>query len=437
MNTFKKTLIAAASASIMFAACSDDSSSNASSDESSTTVATSSSSTKGDAKSSSSAKDDDKSSSSTVASTKYGISFMVGESQFYGTTALDEDFNTAIKSFHETTSSGSLVYFNGALYSLSMDETGASVLKMFKLDKNQDVPEKPTKTRSFNSTALMMQFVDNNKMYVIETMADKLIALNPSDLSITAEIDLSEYVDEEVSAVMAFPGSSAISDGKLYVTLYQVVDLNNSIMGPQGEVAIIDVATDKVIKVASESETSALGVYDDMNNTMAFTDEEGDVYFYANGAMNFIEGYNEGFVRIKKGEEDFDTSYVFHLHEAKYDGKSSNTNWLMTGGVYAGNGKFVGLFGDLSDPTNFNNFEWQYVVIDIYKKSIKKIDLGLTLPWLVPSVHMDTDGKVLLGHMDEEGASVLYRYDLDSDKITKVADVETGFVYYVFPLSNN
>ena len=223
----------------------------------------------------------------------------------------------------------------------------------------------------------------------------------------------------------------------MFVALSQMVDLNSMITGAQGSVAVIDVKTDKVEKVITENLTAAVGVIDDMNNTMSFVDEDGDIYYYSNAAMGWMDGYKEGFVRIKKGKTEFDKDWVFHLHDAAYAGKKSNNNYLMSGGAYLGKGKFLGFFGNFEDPSNYNNYEWEFVVIDLKKKTIEKIEgLSPTIPWFAPSIHLDADGKsVLLGHADKKGGAV-YRYDIASGKVTKEMDVTTGTAYYIVPLDD-
>lgn len=105
------------------------------------------------------------------------------------------------------------------------------------------------------------------------------------------------------------------------------------------------------------------------------------------------------------------------------------------GGTYMGNGKFFGFFGTFADPTNFNNYEWEFVVVDVYKKTVEKVKgLTPTIPWFAPSIHRDADGKsVLVGHADSKGGAI-YRYDIASGKVTKEMDVTTGTAYYIVPV---
>lgn len=368
---------------------------------------------------------------------KYVLSFMMESSQYVGVASLSDDQSKVVKDFVEAPNAGGVAYYDGSVYILATDNSMNSTLSRYELDKNGEMPAKATATAKFQGTrAIIMKFVNGDKLYVEQAMGDALTAVDPKTLKTKATIDLSSYIDEKNGAKSTVPGSAVLRDDKLYVSLNQFVDFNNMIAGPRASVAIIDTKTDKVDKVIYTDKVAAVGGMDDMNNTASFVDEKGDIYFYSNASYGFIEGYQEGFVRIKKGETEFDKDWVFRLHDAAYDGKDKNKSDLMVGGTYMGNGQFFGFFGQFEDPTNFNNYEWQFVVIDVYKKSIKKVDLSPTIPWFAPSIHLDADGKsVLVGHADKKGGAV-YRYDIASGKVSKEMDVSTGMAYYIVPVKD-
>jgi hypothetical protein len=294
---------------------------------------------------------------------KYLLSFMMEASQFVGTASLSDNQAKVVEDFIEAPNAGGVAYFNGSVYVLATDDAMNSTLPRYELDKDGNMPAKASATAKFQGTrAIMMKFVDENKMYVEQSMGDAITALDPTTLKTTATIDLSEYIDEESGALTSVPGSAVIRDGKMFLTLSQFVDFNNFIAGPRASVVIIDVKTDKVEKAIFSDKVAAVGGMDDMNNTMSFVDEKDDIYFYSNASYCYVEGYKEGWIRIKKGKTDFDKDWVFRMHDAEYDGKKTNESNLMVGGTYMGNGKFMGFFGSFADPSNFNNYEWQFVV---------------------------------------------------------------------------
>ena len=467
MNLFKnKIMMALASASLVFglAACDDSSSASADEPTSSSSIQKekdksssskeirneyasdinddkSSSSTKKDDKSSSSTKEDDKSSSSVKdekkEEQKYVLSFMMETSQFVGLASLSADQKTIVKDFIEAPNAGSVAYFNGAVYVLATDDAMNSTLSRYEI-KDGKMAEKASASAKYTGTnAIAMKFVNENKIYVEQALGDAITVVDPVTLKESKTIDLSSYLDEESGAMSTVPGSAVIRESKMFVSLNQFVDFTNMIAGPRGSVAIIDLNKDKVEKVIYTDKVAALGGMDDMNNTASFVDEKGDIYFYSNASYSFVEGYQEGWVRIKSGESEFDKDWVFRMHDAAYDGKKTNNNSLMVGGTYMGDGKFFGFFGTFADPTNFNNYEWEFVVVDVYKKTVEKVKgLTPTIPWFAPSIHLDADGKsVLVGHADSKGGAI-YRYDIASGKVTKEMDVTTGTAYYIVPIAD-
>ena len=456
MNLFKnKIMMALASASLVFGLAACDDSSSASTDEptSSSSVEKTkdksssskgkSSSSKKESKSSSSSKADDKSSSSKEEKqeeSKYVLSFIMETSQFVGIAPLSADQKKVVKDFIEAPNAGSVAYFNGSVYILATDDAMNSTLSRYEVDDDYKMADKPAATAKFTGTnAIAMKFLhtekSDGKLYVEQALGDAITVVDIKTPKTVKTIDLSGYLDEESGAMSTVPGSAVIKGDKMYVSLNQFVDFTNLIAGPRGSVAIIDLNADEVEKVIYTDKVAALGGMDDMNGTASFVDENGDIYFYSNASYSFIEGYQEGWVRIKSGESEFDTSWVFRKHDAAYDGKKTNNNSLMVGGTYIGDGKFFGFFGNFADPTNFNNYEWEFVVVDVYKKTVEKVKgLTPTIPGFAPSIHLDADGKsVLVGHADSKGGAI-YRYDIASGKVTKEMDVTTGTAYYIVPI---
>jgi hypothetical protein len=65
-------------------------------------------------------------------------------------------------------------------------------------------------------------------------------------------------------------------------------------------------------------------------------------YYYCVGAFGYIPGYKEGFLRIKKGETEFDERYYFPIADKTLNGVPDNAASYAYQKVYAGNGKVYG-----------------------------------------------------------------------------------------------
>ena len=172
MNLFKNKLtIAAIASTMMLAACGDDSSSSASGDEPSNET--------GDL---------------------YLLSFMMETSQFVGLGSLSDNQSKLVQDFIEAPNTGAVAYFDGSVYTLVSDG-GNSTLSRYEV-KNGHMADKAAAKAKFKGTnAIMMKFVDENKMYVEQALGDAITALDPKTLKTTATIDLSSYIDEESGAL--------------------------------------------------------------------------------------------------------------------------------------------------------------------------------------------------------------------------------------------
>ena len=181
---------------------------------------------------------------------------MTDKSMLVGTGSLSEKKGDLVKDFIEASNSGGITYSDGSLYLISVDEAMTSTLSRYELDEEGNLPEKPAATTKFEGTgAMMVKFADKNKLYVNQTFANSIVAVDAKTLKTTATIDLSEYLED--GAQMIGPGSSVIRDGKLFLSMGQLVDAQSMIGGPQASVAVIDVKTDKVEKVINSSLVSA------------------------------------------------------------------------------------------------------------------------------------------------------------------------------------
>lgn len=153
---------------------------------------------------------------------------------------------------------------------------------------------------------------------------------------------------------------------------------HSSVPGVGAEVAIIDLGTKKVEKVIKDSRTRPVGMF---RHSCAFTDEKGDIYFYSAG-MDGVNPLKDGFLRIKKGETEWDKDYHFKLSTTSIKGIPDDNAVSLVPYLYDKNGNIyacIQLQSKTSNPPDFvNDKNFQPVKINVWNKTIEKIELPLT-----------------------------------------------------------
>lgn len=199
--------------------------------------------------------------------------------------------------------------------------------------------------------------------------------IDPTEMKQLGEIDLSTYAAEDNNPD---PGCNVIRDGKLYVALNQSNSTHSSVPGVGAEVAIIDLKTKTVEKVIKDSRTRPVGMF---RHSCAFTDEKGDIYFYSAG-MDGVNPLKDGFLRIKKGETEWDKDYHFKLSTTSMQGIPGDNAVSLVPYLYDKDGNIyacIQLQSKTSNPPDFvNDKNFQPVKINVWNKTIEKIDLPLT-----------------------------------------------------------
>ena len=212
-------------------------------------------------------------------------------------------------------------------------------------------------------------FVDEQRAYVALHGRGKIALINTSTLQKEDEIDLSSYAVQDNNPD---PGCNVIRDGKMYVALNQLNSPHTSVPGTGAEVAIIDLKTKKT-EVIKDNRTSVVGLF---RHSDAFIDERGDIYFYSAG-NNFNVADKEGFLRIRKGSDKWDSDYLFNLSKTTIKG-IGKTGQYMIKSFYAGNGIVYSCVKVTDTEFGILKKDFQPVKIDIWNKTIEKLDLPMT-----------------------------------------------------------
>ncbi|MBE9488361.1 MAG: hypothetical protein IMY73_04160 [Bacteroidetes bacterium] len=317
----------------------------------------------------------------------------------------------------KTTTSNSLIHSkSGYLYTYKdyvfvLEE---STDKLFKYKKNKNTLEKSGNTLILpaKSKTNSIVFYNDNKGYITASGTGNIIVFNPTNMTIEKEIDLSKFAIGE-NDNNPEPMGAIIRGNELYIALWQTKSLLNP--NPGSHVLIIDTKTDKPIKMVSDSRAGMVGC--DGPTGGLFIDEKEDLYFYSTGCFGYSDE-NDGFLRIKKGETDFDKSYFFPIKGQFIEGIAENTASFSYYKAYVENGKvytFLNVPANASNPPDYvNDKSMQPFELDVYNKTFHKLDLPPTTGW--SACIGIYDDFVVFGMSGEQGTGY-YLYDYKTKKV--------------------
>lgn len=318
---------------------------------------------------------------------------------------------------------GDLFIQSGSLYG----QGGEQTLYRYKLDENNRISkEAPTKlTFSGAPNVVDVIFADKTKAYGVTsgTRGDLLI-FNPSTMKETGKIELSKYAykDNDPDA-----GNGIIRDGKLFLPLSQAKSMKEIYPIP-AEVAVIDIATDKVEKVIKDDRVTSIGM---IGHTDPVMDEEGNIYFYSGprSAMwnQFApgQGFKEGILRIKKGETEFDKDFYIGLQTAE-GGEIGSYGMNM---IYGGNGNIYiflhknSLVVDPNDQTYTKNKSYVPYEVNIKTKTGRILPLPASTGWAANAI-IKVGDDIFFGEQTEHGIG-FYKYNMKTKTGSKEPTVTT------------
>ena len=280
--------------------------------------------------------------------------------------------------------------------------------------------------------AVYITFASEQKAYVSCLGLGTIWIINPSTMTKTGEIDLSAYSLGKASGDNnPEPCASVIRDGILYVSLCQLKSAYSCEEGAY--VALIDTNTDKPIKVISDSRATMSSCMTPAGDP--FVDEKGDIYFYCVGMFGYQPGAKEGFLRIKKGEQDFDKSYSYTLADVNLKGVKGNKTSYAYNKVYGGNGKVYGYLnipGAASNPPDYvHDKSLQAFEINLYDKTCKKMDLDGTTGWAASVCKSGDD--IVFGMSTDKGTGY-FVYHMKDGSYEKLKVKVSGAPYMLHEL---
>ena len=280
--------------------------------------------------------------------------------------------------------------------------------------------------------ATYITFLSEKKAYVSCLGLGKVWIIDPSSMTKTGEIDLSGYsLGKLAGDKNPEPCASIIRDGILYVTLCQLKSAYSCEKG--AHIALIDTKTDKPIKMISDPRATMASSMTPAGDP--FVDEKGDIYFYCVAMFGYQPGAKEGFLRIKKGEQDFDNSYCFTLADVNLEGVKGNRTSYVYNKVYGGNGKVYGYLnipGAASNPPDYvHDKSFQAFEINLYNKTCKKMNFSGTVGWATSICK--SGNNIIFGMSTDQGMGYSV-YHMDDGSYEKLKVKVSGAPYMLHEL---
>ena len=266
--------------------------------------------------------------------------------------------------------------------------------------------------------AIMAQ---GNKAY-FASHKGRVTVVDMATFTKTGTIDITQYANKNETVAAPTVGCMFAREGKVYIPITQMI--GQSIKGePVIELLVVDVATDKIVGHINEKVQGigALGVH----GKTLFTDEQGDAYLVAGGGMGMLRNFKSGIVRMKKGEDKIDPSWVWPIQdELKVDG--DGMTWLHDA-VYMGNGILyvTALMDSKWNPQDFSSYMTARAValleLNLRTKTAKRIPTPYSTPF---SGFVGKYGqKVIVGVEGTEKVG-FYTYDPATQKVSDGPVVE-------------
>lgn len=259
----------------------------------------------------------------------------------------------------------------------SFGREGSQQLRKYSYDVSSKSLQTPqTMDVTPGAGAYNLTSVTDEKAYMPLYNLGTVWIINPKTMQKTGEIDLKPYAHVDASAE---PAIGRIYNGKYYLPLDQISgDYQPYNDYQQTDVAIIDINTDKVLKMVSEKTTGLTFPTRPFLKDMIFIDEQNDLYIACTGYFGFSPNNRKnGFVCISTTNDEFDTSKSWDISETIIEGSSEKYKpSSVLNCKYLGGGKVAAYvcIQELNTANPYTARNAMAVIIDLKAKTIKKVE---------------------------------------------------------------
>jgi hypothetical protein len=216
-------------------------------------------------------------------------------------------------------------------------------------------------------------FFSDTKAYASLTLESKIVIFNPSTMQKTGEIDLARPEYGLNGSSTPNPLGMMERDGKVFTGCLELA--TPPISNDGAYMIIIDAATDKPEKFISDPRGTGASFF---GNQGMYTDEKGDLYVLCFASYGYMPGQKSGFLRIKKGQTDFDSDYFFNITDKVIPGIQGE-HIVLTNFLYDRNGVAY-IFGQnptyASNPIDYvNDLLIESFQINLYDQTVTPLNL--------------------------------------------------------------
>lgn len=281
-----------------------------------------------------------------------------------------------------------------------------------------------------NSYPVNLTAVSATKAYIPMYNLGNVLVVNPATMEQTGEINLSSYAHTDSSAD---PAQGIVVGGYYYLPLDQI----NSSWMPyddyrQVDVAIIDTATDRVVKVISETTSGLCFPTRPFLPDMIFVNEKGELYVACTGYFGYNpEHLANGFACINTATQEFEAGKSWDISSTPIEGSDFKAASIYNC-KYIGGGKLAAYVGiiELMGDNPYTARNSMAVMIDLDKRTVKKIE---GVPYSDGhSVAIEYhDGKVYFSSFGVDKAGV-FSYDPQTEAVQQTINLSGNLNYIHF-----
>lgn len=271
-----------------------------------------------------------------------------------------------------------------------------------------------------NDRTLVVMAADGGKKNVIWTKIDAENMKIESEGTLSFPANAPQIAQFSTSGIAAYRAS----DDKI---LYSYLDNKNKTCFHLAFINAADMTVEKVV-TENRAEMMAGTAFGELLQSKSFFDEKGDYYLACNtvipGAKNSTQQFGS-MLRVKKGETDFDKTYLGYRTPSGGKGKIVTAEYLSAGKalLYIMDPEYTGAQGWGKEGANC-----YYAVLDLNADQLDRLNLPHSKGnFSQRSAVWGT--KAYIGVNPEQTGPVIYIYDIPTGKLSKGKPIKSGYSF--------